>query len=100
MIFAEMMYEKNYDDIHNELLLFITARFSHVEAGHQGDSYIWIFDGGEKVAIDTFTSMKHQIKSSKPGPHVQKVINALRQKYRLTVYETPEFEGFEDRPVA
>jgi len=88
MIFAEMKYEKHYDDIHNELLSFVTARFSRVEAGHQGDSYIWIFDGGEKVAIDTFTSMKHQVKSSKPGSHVQNVINALRQKYRLTVYDT------------
>ena len=94
MIFAEMKYEKHYDDIHNELLSFVTAHFSRVESGHQGDSYIWIFDGGEKVAIDTFASMKHQVKSSKPGSH------ALRQKYRLTVYDTPEFEGFEDLPIA
>jgi hypothetical protein len=76
------------------------VHFSQVEAGHQGDSYIWIFDGGVKVAIDTFTTMSHQIKSSKSGSHVEKVIKTLLQKYKLTVYESPEFEGYEDSPVA
>lgn len=34
--------------------------FSSVESGLQGDSWIWILDGDEKVSIDSFTSMKHQ----------------------------------------
>ena len=54
------------------------------------------FDGEVKVAIDTFSSMKHQVKSEKPGRHVQKVIEALQLKYKVKVYERPELEGHED----
>lgn len=74
----------------------MAQNFSRVDSGHQGDSWIWILDGGEKVAVDTFTSMQHQVKSAAPGPHVQKVIDALRLKYPMHVYDPPELEGHED----
>ena len=96
MVFAEMEYQKHYSDFHAELLGFISNHFSQVESGLQGDSWIWILDGGEKVAIDTFTSMKHQIKSAKPGVHVHKVIEALRRQFKVKVYEEPTLEGHED----
>ncbi len=96
MVFAEMEYQKDYSDFHAELLTFIREHFSQVQAGLQGDSWIWIFDGGDKVAIDTFTSMKHQIKSSKAGAHVQTVIETLLRQFALKVYEEPELEAHED----
>lgn len=96
MIFAEMKYPEHYEDFHNELLAFVRTRFADVESGLQGDSWIWIMDGGEKVALDTFSSMKHQVKSSKPGPHVEKVIDALKEKYEITIYGEPELEAHED----
>jgi len=96
MIFAEMEYQKHYSDFHAELLAFIGRHFSQVQSGLQGDSWIWILDGEEKVAIDTFTSMKHQIKSPKAGVHVQRVIEALRRQFEVKVYEEPELEGHED----
>ncbi len=71
MIFAELEYQKHYSDVHAELLAVVDKHFSRVQSGLQGDSWIWIFDGEEKVAIDTFTSMKHQIKSAKAGAHVR-----------------------------
>jgi hypothetical protein len=98
MVFAEIQYRKPYSDVHDELRDFVAHHFSNVQSGHQGDSWIWILDGGEKVAIDTFTSMNHQIKSSKPGPHVQKVIEVLLPRFDLKVFETPEFEAHEDAP--
>jgi hypothetical protein len=55
-----------------------------------------VLDGAERVAIDTFSSMKHQVKSHKAGLHVQEVINALLKKYNLHIYEKPEVEGHED----
>ena len=96
MIFAEMEYQKDYCDFHAELLAFIGVHFSQVKSGIQGDSWIWIFDGEEKVAIDTFSSMKHQIKSPKAGQHVRKVIEILLLKYKVKVYEEPELEAHED----
>ncbi|MGV3741312.1 MAG: hypothetical protein ACO1NO_03270 [Burkholderiaceae bacterium] len=97
MIFAELQYPQHYSDAHDELLLFICTRFSQVQSGHQGDSWIWILDGGEKVAIDTFSSMKHQVKSDKHGPHVQQVLEALQRQYKINVFSVPELEGHEDK---
>jgi hypothetical protein len=96
MIFADMIYEGEYGAVHNELLAHLRNAFKSVEAGHQGDSWIWIVDGGDKVAIDTFSSMRHQVKSSSPGPHVQAVIDVLRQKYKLRIYDVPELEAHEE----
>jgi hypothetical protein len=95
MIFAEIEYQKHYSDFHPELLAFVGKHFSQVQSGLQGDSWIWIWDGGEKVAIDTFTSMKHQIKSPKAGVHVRKVIEILLRQFEVKVYEKPEREAHE-----
>ena len=100
MIFAEMKYPEHYSDFHAELFAFISRNFSKVDWGLQGDSWIWIFDGEEKVANDTFTSMKHQIKSPMAGLHLQKVINLLQRRYEINVYDEPEFEGHENKPSA
>ena len=96
MIFAEMVYPNEYWDFHSELKAHVASNFEHWDSGLQSDSWFWIFDGDQKVAIDTFSSMKHQIKSSTPGPLVQRVIDALKIKYELNVYAKPEFEGHED----
>jgi len=96
MVFAEIEYHKHYSDFHAELLAFVDQHFSQVRSGIQGDSCICIFDGEEKVVIDTFTSMRHQIKSPKSGIHVQKVIDTLRLGFQLYVYEKPELEAHED----
>lgn len=96
MIFAEMEYQRHYADIHDELVAFLGTRFSQMQFGIQGDSWIWIFEGEEKVAIDTFTSMAHQIKSSKTGPFVRKVIETLLLQYELKVYDESEPEAHED----
>jgi hypothetical protein len=95
VIFAELEYQKRYEDFHDELKAFLLTQFQNVESGIQGDSYFWIFNGDEKVAIDTFTSMKHQVKSERNGTLVQKVIDRLQHKFKLNVYETPELEGHE-----
>ena len=95
MIFAELKYENEYGDIHDQLVSFLSKSFVKMESGLQGDSWIWIHVGVDKVAIDTFTSTKHQVKSAKPGPHVNKVINVLKSKYKLSIFENPELEGHE-----
>jgi hypothetical protein len=96
MIFAELVYQNHYSDLHAELLAFVGAHFSIVQAGLQSDSWIWILDGEEKVAIDTFTSRKHQVKSLSSGTHVRHLIDTLRMRYKLKVLEVPQLEGHED----
>jgi hypothetical protein len=96
MIFAELEYPDEYWDFHEELKSFLCKHFSRVESGMQLDSWFWIFDGEEKVAIDTFSSMKHQVKSAKAGANVENAISVLRLKYTVRVYPEPELEGHED----
>lgn len=95
MIYAELEYEGSYDDVHDELVSLLKENFTAVESGHQGDSWIWVLDGVEKVAIDTFTSMKHRVKSDVPGPHVQRVLDVLERRFRLRIKHPPEPEGHE-----
>lgn len=96
MIFAAMDYPQTYADFHPELRTFLSQHFSKVESGLQGDSWFWIFDEDEKVEVDTFSSMKHQIKSGKAGPLVQRVIETLSRKYNVKVYQAPEPEAHEE----
>lgn len=97
MIFAELQYEQHYSDLHDELVEFLNSRFPQIQHGLQGDSWIWIFDENEKVAIDTFYSMKHQVKSEgAKGDLVSKVIETLSSRYTLIVLEDPASEPHED----
>ena len=90
MIFAEMVNSEDYGDIHDELVAYLKTSFSEIQHGHQGDSWILITYRNEKVWVDTFTSMKHQIKPAQNGALVQKVIATLSVQYPLRIYETPE----------
>ena len=97
MIFAELQYEQDYSDVHFELVEFMKNKFPEIQYGLQGDSWIWVFHGDEKVAIDTFSSMKHQVKSeSSKGDLVKLVIATLSDRYTLTEYDEPELEPNED----
>lgn len=95
MIFADIEYREHCSEFHAELLAVVHEHFSNVQSGLQGDFWIWIFDGEEKVAIDTFTSMKHQIKSPRPGTHVRTVIETLQSHFALRVYAEPQPEPHE-----
>ena len=97
MIFADLHYQQHYSEIHAQLVELIEANFDQAQHGLQGDSWIWIFDGQQKVEIDTFSSMKHQVKSAAPGcPLVDTVIAVLSTRYRLERYQDPQLEAHEE----
>lgn len=96
MVFADVKYPGRYEDIHDDLYMFVESRFEFVEGGLQGDSWIWIWFDDEKVAIDTFSSMTHQVKASRSGKHVEEVIEALKDRFELVIYPKPELEAHEE----
>lgn len=97
MIFANLVYTEHYDDMHQELVEFIEQHFPNVESGHQGDSWIWVLAEGDKVQIDTFSAMYHQVKSPYHNSKlVHEVIKTLQAKYKLIVYSEPELEAHEE----
>ena len=95
MIFAKLLYSEHYNSLHEVLHDELKQRFSKVEEGIQCDSWIWIWFGDRKVAVDTFTSMTHEVKSEMAGAHVTEVIEFLKKNYSLEVYDEPELEPHE-----
>ncbi len=96
MIFAEIQYDQHYSEVHTKLVDILSLKFPNLESGLQGDSWIWICEGDEKVEIDTFYSMHHQIKSTlQNGKLVQKVIDVLSSEYCIDVFLEPELEPHE-----
>lgn len=92
MVFAQIHYPQDYPDVHADMVALIQSQFPHVESGLQCGSWIWVMDGDGKVAIDTFTAMKHQVKLYNSGPLVQRVIDALQVKYDVQVFDKPADE--------
>ena len=92
MIFAELTHDRPYGEVHGELVEWIRRHFEQVEAGLQGDSWIWIHDDGHKVAVDTFSAMRHQVKSDVSGPLVQRVIEVLERRYPIHIEPSPRDE--------
>ena len=91
-----MEYEAHYSELHQELVSYLKETFSTVEHGLQGDSWIWILEGDDKVEIDTFYSMKHQIKSANTESFLAKaVIKYISAKYKVNAYSAPEPEPHE-----
>ena len=56
-----------------------------------------MFEGEKKVAIDTFSSMKHQVKADELSASlVGSVIEALSVSYAITTLTVPELEPHEE----
>jgi len=95
MIYGEIETDKSYYDFYDELLAYVKKNFKDVESGLQGDAYIWIKKLDEKVALDTFTSMRFEIKSIENGTLAQDVIKTLQRQYPISLYTKPESEAHE-----
>src|SRR5690606_7053384 len=96
MIIGEFESGESYHDLHGNLLEFINIHFRNVESGLQGDAYIWITSEGEKVSLDTFSSMKFQIKAKASSSSLVKlVVNALKKQYTVQLYPEPIWESHE-----
>jgi len=95
MIFAKLNYSDCYEDVHDSVSILLEEYFDNTECGLQCDSWIWVRIDEAKVAVDTFTAMTHEVKSDKPGKHVEDVISVLSKKFSVDVYAQPEPEAHE-----
>ena len=96
MIYGEIETDKSYFAFYDELLAYVKKNFKDVESGFQGDAYIWIKNPNGKVSLDTFTSMRFEIKSDKNnGTLVQDVIKTLQKQYPLSLCTKAELEAHE-----
>lgn len=97
MIIGEIESSESYYDLYGKLLEFIKIHFRSVESGLQGDAYIWIASEGEKVSLDTFSSMRFQIKANASSSSLAKlVVNALKKQFAVQLYPEPICESHEE----
>jgi hypothetical protein len=60
VIFAEL-----YRDHFDEILGSLTGQFKDIQSGRQGDDWIWIHLGDDKIEIDSFYSMELEVKGKR-----------------------------------
>ena len=97
MVFAELRYEGHYDYQHDNIVNCLQEAFPDLQSGHQGDSWIWVGDEDNRVSIDTFYSMTHQVKAASPdNALLGLVLNRLQSSFELEIFENPQAEPHED----
>jgi hypothetical protein len=95
MIFAELLYDTHYNDTHDEIEALLRCHFPDIECGFQCDSHFTIRAADTEVRVDTFSCMRHEVKSRERSDLVEQVIGVLETRYRLTIFDPPKFEGDE-----
>ena len=97
MIIGEIESSDGYHDLYDKLLEFMKIHFRNVESGSQGDAYIWITNKTEKVSLDTFSSIRFQIKADASSSSLVKlVVNTLKKQYTVQLYPEPISESHEE----
>ena len=96
MIYATLDYKGEFERQHRLLHKILANNFAEVQEGLQCDSWISVQENGEEVWVDSFTSMKHEVKAKVRNSELAiKVIKVLEKMYDVTVHDPPEFEGHE-----
>lgn len=96
MVFAELRYPGHYSDQHDAIVECLINIFTELQHGHQGDSWIWIGEGEDKVSIDTFYSMTHQIRAStRDTPLLAPVLDQLQLSFDIEIYREPQPDPYE-----
>ncbi|MBT8449622.1 MAG: hypothetical protein KJO69_08025 [Gammaproteobacteria bacterium] len=90
MIFAKIIYSDHSEEIHQPLVDCLQEKYPDLQCGHQGDSWIWITEGDQKVEIDTFYAMYHEVRSATDSPLVWSVLEQLDADFDLVIIDPPE----------
>lgn len=88
VIFAELHRDK-FDAILQTLMNHI----ENLNYGRQGDDWIWIPIGDDKIEIDSFYSMNLEVKGKYEGlPFVRQILQELRDDWILRVFDPPKID--------
>jgi len=88
VIFAELRRDHFY-----EILQTLMGQFEHIESGRQGDDWIWIHVGNDKIEIDSFYSMELEVKGK--YQHLTVVTQILQQmdnKWIIQIFDPPKID--------
>ena len=88
VIFAELDRDR-----FDEILQTLMKQFENIEYGRQGDDWIWILLGDDKIEIDSFYSMNLEVKGkSEHFPIVRQILQELQDDWILQVFDPPKVD--------
>jgi len=88
VIFAEL-----HRDYFDEILQSLTEQFKHIQSGRQGDDWIWIHLGDDKIEIDSFYSMEVEVKGKrKHYTTIKQVIQRMDDSWIIQVFDPPNID--------
>jgi len=88
VIFAELDRDK-----FDEILQSLTERFKDIQSGRQGDDWIWIHVGDDKIEIDSFFSMQLEVKGKyKQQATATQILQYLKDNWVIQVFDPPKID--------
>ena len=88
VIFAKLNREK-FDEILQTLL----KHFEIIQSGRQGDDWIWIHFGEDKIEIDSFFSMDLEVKGKyKQQAIATQILQKLENDWILQIFDPPKID--------
>ena len=88
VIFAEL----NRDHF-DEIVLALSEHFENIEHGSQGDDWIWIHLGEDRIEIDSFYSMNLEFKGRYEHLSlIRKLLQTMSDAWILQVFDPPKMD--------
>ena len=88
VIFAEL-HRDNFD----EILQSPTEQFKDIQSGRQGDDWIWVHIGEDKIEIDSFFSMQLEVKGKyKQQATATQILQNMQDNWVIQVFDPPKID--------
>ena len=88
VIFAELDREK-FEDICDRL----AQHFQNIQSGREGDDWIWLHVGDEKIEIDSFYSERLEVKGRRKDYNtVQNLLGLIEKEWILRRFNPPKID--------
>jgi hypothetical protein len=88
VIFAEL-----HRDRFDEILQSLLEQFQNIQSGRQGDDWIWIHLGDDKIEIDSFYSIELEVKGKRM--HYSTAMQALQKlddRWIIQIFDPPKVD--------
>ena len=88
VIFAEL--NRNHFD---NILQTLKEHFQNIQSGRQGDDWIWIHLGEDRIEIDSFYSMELDVKGKyKYIAVARQIIQSMKSEWIRQVFDPPRMD--------
>lgn len=88
VIFAELKRDK-----FEEILYALKEHFEDIQSGRQGDDWIWIHLGEDKIEIDSFYSMELEVKGKYKHLEIAKqILQNMENDWIIQEFDPPKID--------